>query len=116
MAVLEIKTKLKSTMGTFKYKQMIDRPTRVTRKSETLIDLIFTNRPERVIKTYNLITGLRDHNMTLILRKLTKKRLVYHTKMENHTLTSGIPKSKMADLEHEGSQLGKDNQRTRYRP
>lgn len=45
-------------MGTFKYKQMIDRPTRVTRKSETLIDLIFSNRPESVIKTYNLITGL----------------------------------------------------------
>ncbi len=95
------KTKLKSTMEKFKYIQLIDRPTRVTRKSETLIDLIFTNRPERVIKTYNLITGLSDHNMTLIIRKLNKKRLVYHNKTENYTLTTGIPKSKMADFEHE---------------
>ena len=79
------KTKLKSTMGTFKYKEMIDRPTKVTRKSETLIDLIFTNRPERVIKTYNRITGFSDHNMSLSC-------YVYHNKTENHTLTTGILK------------------------
>jgi len=41
------KLQLKSTMEKFKFKQPIDRPTRITRKSETLIDLVFTNRPER---------------------------------------------------------------------
>ena len=45
------KSKLKSAMEKYKYKQLIDKPTRITRTSETLIDLIFTNRPERAIKT-----------------------------------------------------------------
>lgn len=40
-------------------------------------DLIFSNKPERIIKSYNLLTGLSDHNMTLIARKLTKKRIIY---------------------------------------
>lgn len=74
------KFKLKSIMEKFKYKQLIGRPTRITRKSETLIDLTFTNRKDKITKTYNLITGLSDHNMTLIVRKLTKKRLVHHKK------------------------------------
>lgn len=59
------KIKLKSIVEKLKYKQLIAKPTRITRHSETLIDLIFTNRPERITKTYNLITGLSDHNMTL---------------------------------------------------
>lgn len=98
------KSKLKPLMEKFKYKQLIDKPTRITRKSETLIDLIFTNRPERAVKTYNLITGLSDHNMILIVRKLTKKRLIHHSKIENQK-TTGIPKSKMADFEYELSQV-----------
>jgi hypothetical protein len=99
------KSKLKSTMEKFKYKQLISRATRITRKSETLIDMIFTNRPERVTKTYNLITGLSDHNMTLMVRKLTKKRLVHHNKTENLILTTAIPKSKVGDFEHDLSEI-----------
>nr|XP_054591087.1 uncharacterized protein LOC129154844 [Nothobranchius furzeri] len=95
------RAKLKLTRDKFKYKQLIDSPTRVTRKSETLIDLILTNRPEGVTKIYNHITGLSDHNMILVIRKLTKKHLVYHNKTENYTLTTGIPTSKMADFEHD---------------
>ena len=44
------KLKLKSTMEKFKYKQLIGKPTRITKNSETLIDLVFTNRAERVSK------------------------------------------------------------------
>lgn len=68
------KSKLKPVMEKFKYKQLLDKPAHITRKSGNLIDLIFTNRPERAVKMYNLIiTGLSDHNMTLIVRKRTKK-------------------------------------------
>lgn len=42
-----------------------------------MIDLLFTNKPERVIRTFNLMTWLSDHNLTLVLRKLSQKRLQY---------------------------------------
>lgn len=58
------KHKLKALMTKFNYRQMIVGPTRITRHTKTLIDLAFTNRPERITKIYNLITGLSDHNMT----------------------------------------------------
>lgn len=54
--------------------QMIHKPTRISTSSQTLIDLIFANKPDRIIKTYNLITGLSDHNLILATRKLTKVR------------------------------------------
>jgi len=98
------RTKLKALMDKFKYKQMINTPTRITRHSATLIDLIFVNRPERITKTYNLITGLTDHNMTLVVRKLTKKRFINHNKAENKMKT-GIPKAKMNSFENELNQI-----------
>lgn len=39
--------------------------------------------------------------MTLIVRKLTKKRLLHHNKTENPTLTTRIPKSKISSFEHD---------------
>lgn len=37
--------------------QFIDKPTRITDRSKTKIDLLFTNRPER-INIYNLLTEI----------------------------------------------------------
>lgn len=54
---------LKQIAEYFNLTQMIKKPTRITNHSETLIDLLFTNHPERMIKTYNFITGLSDHNI-----------------------------------------------------
>lgn len=95
-------------MEKLKYKQLIAKPTRITRHCETLIDLIFTNRPERITKTYNLITGLSDHNMTLIVRKLTKKRLLYHKNIDPKTKTTGIPNRNINDFESELNQIDWD--------
>ena len=53
---------------------MVKGPTRVTQTSKTIIDLIVTNRPERITRVYNLLTGLSDHNMILVARNLTKQR------------------------------------------
>lgn len=66
-------------MITFKHTlhQVIQLPTRITKTSKTLIDLIVTNKPERVTKTYDLLTGLSDHNMILMIRKLTKKYYIF---------------------------------------
>jgi len=41
-------------MTKFNYLQMIKGPTRITRQTKTLIDMAFTNKPERITRTYNL--------------------------------------------------------------
>ncbi len=72
---------------------MVKGPTRITLTSKTMIDLIVTNRPERVTRTYNLLTGLSDHNMTLIVRKLTKRRLPIFSN-QHKSWNAIIPKNK----------------------
>ena len=48
---------------------------RITCSSNTKMYLIFSNKPVRISKYFNLLTGLSD--MTLISRKLTNKRFTY---------------------------------------
>lgn len=69
--------KLKQITG-FNLAQMVNGPTRIANGTSTQIDLIFSNRPERITKSHNMITGLSDHNMVLISRKLTCRRLTTH--------------------------------------
>lgn len=66
---------LKQIANTFDLTQLIKGPTRITQSSKTQIDLIFSNKPERMIKSFNMITGLSDHNLTLVARELSKKTL-----------------------------------------
>lgn len=56
-----------------KLTQLKNGPTRVTNSTRTQIDLIFSNRSERIVKSFNMLTGLSDHNMILIARKLNNK-------------------------------------------
>ncbi len=56
--------KLKNIISNFDLKQLVKGPTRITRSSETQIDLIFTNKTDHVLKTFNMIKGLSDHNLT----------------------------------------------------
>lgn len=53
----------------FDLKQMINGPTRITNSTSSQIDLIFSNRAERILKTFNMLTGLSDHNLILVARK-----------------------------------------------
>lgn len=48
---------LKTIAGKYDLGQIIEGPTRLT-KNESLIDLAFTNCPDCILKTYNLVTGL----------------------------------------------------------
>jgi len=41
----------------FNFTQIIKKATRITKTSKTLIDLVFTNKADRIGKVYNLITG-----------------------------------------------------------
>lgn len=75
-------------MPKFQFNQIIKGPTRVTKNSRTLIDMVFTNIIDQITKTYNLLTGLSDHNMISTVRKLTKKRLQsYSTNSPDHVKT-----------------------------
>ncbi len=96
------KQKVKTITSIYKLHQVIKEPTRLSKTSKTLIDLIFTYRPEGVIKTYSLLTVLSDHNMILITEKLTKKRLQRFTFTQNHNhVPTGIPKQKINRFENE---------------
>lgn len=91
--------KLKDIVKTFQMTQMICNPTRITKSSQTLIDLIFTNKPDRIKKTYNLITGLSDHNLTLASRKLTKARYRNQNSMREKSSMPFISPKDMALIE-----------------
>ena len=97
--------KLKDLVKTFQMTQMIYKPTRITKSSQTLIDLIFTNKPDRIKKTYNLITGLSDHNLTLASRKLTKARYRNQNPMREKSSMPFISQKDMAIIENEIKQL-----------
>ena len=51
--------KLKNITDYFNITQLIEQPTRITNRSETKTDLLFTNKPERITKTFNLMTESR---------------------------------------------------------
>lgn len=54
--------------------------------SKTLIDLIFTNTRDRLSKIHILLTGLSDHNMILIIRKLTNVYNIYRDSYSNRII------------------------------
>ncbi len=96
------KKTLKIITSKYKLHQMITSPTRITHTSKTLIDLTFTNKPERVTNIYNLLTGLSDYNLTLIVRKLSKQRFqnrFFGSRVNNSQI--GIPKQKVFQFENE---------------
>jgi hypothetical protein len=94
--------KLKDLTSKHDFSQKIKAPKRITRNTQTLIDLIFTNKPDRIIKTYYLVvTGLSDHNLTLVARKLTKKRLTRFTNHNQKSFKLEIPRKTMTEFENE---------------
>ena len=88
--------KLKLITDRFDLTQVIRGPTRITNSTKTQIDLIFTNRPERIVKSFNMLTGLSDHNLTLVNRKLNKKRFLSCASGIKETIA--IPKSKIQNF------------------
>lgn len=79
--------KLKTLMTKFDFTQIIKGATRISKSSRAQIDLIFSNKNDRILKSYNFLTGLSDHNMILVARKLSKKRLLNINKTQSNILT-----------------------------
>ena len=54
--------------------QMIDEPTRVTERSRIQNDLVFSNRPEIIIKSGVHHNGISDHSLIYIHKKISIPR------------------------------------------
>ena len=60
----------KAILCLFGFKQMVDKPTRITESTETLNDIIEANNPANMIKTEVIPTSIGDHEMVGCVRKL----------------------------------------------
>ncbi|XP_031556954.1 uncharacterized protein LOC116293638 [Actinia tenebrosa] len=61
---------LNTTAELFQLTQLITEPTRVTEKSKTLIDVILTNSPDRVVRSGVVHIGISDHSLVYTIRKI----------------------------------------------
>ena len=65
---------LKSLFRTLSVTQLIDSPTRITKDTSTLLDLIATNCPQNISKSGVISSGFSDHEMIFFIRKINWKR------------------------------------------
>ena len=56
--------KLKSILQSMNMTQVVNEPTRVTRESQTLIDIICTSQPQNTTSVKVVKSALSDHDMT----------------------------------------------------
>jgi exonuclease III len=61
---------LKDSISLQGFQQLITKPTRVTKDSETLIDVILSNRPEMLCNASVLLSTLSDHDVISVKRKV----------------------------------------------
>ena len=59
----------------YQLEQLINEPTRVTRTSATLINLIFTNKKENIVKSGVIHLGISDHSLIFAVRKFLLQNL-----------------------------------------
>ncbi len=69
--------KLKQITDRFDLKQVVRGRTRITNSSKTQIDLIFTNRPERIVKSFNLLTGVTSSASKTPGGSVTTRKLMF---------------------------------------
>ena len=62
--------KLMSILQSMNITQVVNEPTRVTRESQTLIDIICTSQPQNITSVKVVKSALSDHDMTAFVRKL----------------------------------------------
>ena len=55
-------------------KQVVDRPTRVTEKSSTMIDHVYLNHEDKLVSSGVISTGLTDHRLIYVVRRAVKPR------------------------------------------
>ena len=61
--------KLKSLMLQFQFCQLIQKPTRITATSSTLIDLVFSTNVEKIGKAGVIHLSISDHSLVYVVRQ-----------------------------------------------
>ena len=79
---------IKNLLVSHGYKQLIEKATRITETSETLIDVTLTNSPETIRNYDEILSGNGDRDIIAIIRKkLTPKystRTIYSRNYKNY--------------------------------
>ena len=67
--------------NSFNLSQLVSRPTRVTKPTESLIDVIITSNPQQVIETNVMPSSISDHDLPYVVLRIKKERrkLTYMT-------------------------------------
>lgn len=65
---------LKSIIQQNGFTQIIKNPTRITKDSNTLIDIIATNYPANIVSSCVTATSLSDHDLVICVRKINNKK------------------------------------------
>ena len=72
--LIPLKTAYK-TVQRINFKQLIDKATRITKESSTLLDLFATNSPKNVTLAKVIPSTLSDHDMLVVVRKINAGKL-----------------------------------------
>ena len=67
------------SMKNHKFSQLIVDKTRITERSETLIDHCYTNRPEIITRSGVISSGLSDHRSIFMIRRGSRPPTVHRT-------------------------------------
>ncbi len=88
---------LKLITDYFNLTQLIEEPTRITHRTRSRIDLVFTNKLERITNTHNLLTGLSDHNAIFFSRKVKRSENLCHSSA-NRTTNMVVPNNQLVNV------------------
>ena len=65
--------------GLYQLSQLIDKPTRITMSTSSLIDHIVTNTPEKISDSGVIRTGISDHSLVFAMRTFSVIKKQEHT-------------------------------------
>ena len=63
--------KIKFLYELYQLSQLIDKQTRITMTTSSLIDYIVTNTPEKIFDSGAIHTGISDHSLVFAIRKIS---------------------------------------------
>ena len=89
---------IKSIAELYQLEQLITEPTRCTMYTSTLIDLIYTNYPNRVVASGVIHLGTSDHALIYSVRKIAipknnSHNVVFVRNMKNFSVERNVKKS-----------------------
>ena len=77
-----LKTNVTELMNSYNFSQLINKPTRVTQNSATLLDHIYTTNVNKISQSGVIETGISDHYMTYCTRKITRDQIGKHNSVK----------------------------------